>query len=128
MAGDLTPPGPDLTPKQLRLARQNKINDAKERSLDASFEAMATEFERRVADGSLAKEMKKMKASTLLGSLTRLAAAVKQASVVVVGGGGGLAQHDPTALRAQSAVQLSDYERKERRRLAEATDAEVVKE
>ncbi len=120
------PPGPDLSPKQLRAIRQQKIVDAKDRSLEIAFEVQAAEFERRLQDGSLAKDLKKMKTSSLLGSLTRMAAAIKQAAVVVVPGSH--VQRDVTALRAQSAVQLSDYERNERRRLAQAEDAEVVPE
>ena len=118
------PPGPDLSPRQLRQVRQAKINDAKDRSLDVSFEAMAVELERRSADGSLAEDLKGMKTGALLGNLTRMAAAIKQAAVLVIPGAG--PQRDPTALRAQSAVQLSDYERQQRRRAAEAEDAEVI--
>jgi hypothetical protein len=120
-------PGPDLSPRQLRQARQSKINDAKDRSLDVSFEAMASELERRSADGSLAKDLSTMKTGALLGNLTRMAAAIKQAALVVIPNGS-IQQRDPTALRAQSAVQLSDHERQERRRIAQATDAEVIPE
>jgi hypothetical protein len=118
---------PTLSPKQLRQQQEIRIADAKNRALEISLDAIAKEFEDRLASGDLASDLKSMKTSALLGNLTRISAAIKQAAVFVVPGNT-MPQRDPTALKAQSAIQLSDAQRLLRRKAAEATDAEIVKE
>lgn len=114
-----------LSKKQERALTEARISDLKNRALEISLESMAAEFEERLSSGKLAKDMASMKTGALLGCLTRISAAIKQAAVIVVPGG--LNQvRDTTALKAQSAVQLSDHERAERRKNAEAVDAEIV--
>jgi uncharacterized protein (DUF2164 family) len=107
-----------------RQLQQQKIEDYKNRSLEISLGAVADEFESRLASGKLAKDLKKMKTPALLGNLTRISAAIKQASVIIIPGSQPM--RDITALKAQSATQLSDYERQQRRKNAESVDAEIV--
>lgn len=118
------PPGGEISPKQARAIRQQKITDAKDRGLEVSFDALATELERRRDSGELAKELSTLKIGSLLGNLARAAAAIKSAAVVVIPSN--TPTHDPTALRAQSAIHLSEHERLERRRAALAKDAEII--
>lgn len=120
MAGDM-----ELSPRQLRAQQEARIVDAKNRSVEIALDAMAKEFEDRLVSGALAEDLKKMKTASLLGNLTRMAAAIKAAAVMIVPQGG-LPMRDPTTLKAQSATQLSDEQRRLRRKEAQAIDAELV--
>lgn len=115
---------PHLSPRQLRAQQQAKIEEAKNTALEIGLTAIADDLVRRRDNGTLAKDIKQMKTGAILGQLTRIAAAIKQATVIAVGTG--QPQRDPTTLKAQSAVHLSDHERAERRKKAEAVDAEIV--
>ena len=118
---------PSLTPRQLRARQEARIGQAKNDALEISLTAIATDLERRSADGSLTRDLAKMKVGSVLGQLTRIAAAIKQAAVLVVPHSV-LPMRDPTTLKAQSAIVLSDEQRRLRRMAAEAQDAEIVKE
>lgn len=107
--------------------QEARISQHKNNALEITLAALATECEERAASGKLAKDMKKMKTASLLGSLTRITAAVKQAAVFVVPQSLSQAR-DTTALKAQSAVGLSDYERAQRIKDAKTVDAEVIPE
>ncbi len=122
MDGELEP---TLNPRQLKAQQEQRILAAKNKALEISLDAIAAEFEKRLASGDLAKDLSAMKTGALLGNLTRIAAAIKQANVLVVPNSG-MPARDPTALKAQSATVLSDEQRRLRRKEAEAIDAEVV--
>lgn len=115
---------PALSLRQLRAQQEQKIAAAKNNALEISLTAIAADLERRRDDGSLTKDLADMKTGSILGQLTRIAAAIKQAAIIIAPGAQQM--RDPTALKAQSASQLSDYERAERRKRAEAQDAEIV--
>lgn len=118
-------PEPTLSPRQLRAQQEAKIADAKNRALEISLETIATEFERRRDDGSLAADLASMKTSALLGNLTRISAAIKQVAMIIMPANQ-MPMRDPTALKAQSATQLSDAQRQLRRKEAQAVDAQIV--
>ena len=122
MDGELEP---TLTPRQLRAKQEAHISDLKNRSVIPALEKMAEELEERAKSGKLAEELKGMKVGSIVNNLTKILASIKTAGLVVVAQTG-LPQRNPTALKAQSAVQLSDAQRKLRREAAEATDAEIV--
>ena len=115
---------PALSARQLRMQQEARISEAKNTALEISLTAIADDLIRRRDKGTLAKDIKAMKTSAILGQLTRIAAAIKQAAVIIAPGSQQM--RDPTTLKAQSATHLSDYERAERRKRAEAQDAEIV--
>lgn len=116
-----------LTPRQLRARQEAKIAAAKNNALEISLTAIAADLERRQKDGSLTEDLKNMKTGAVLGQLTRIAAAIKQAAVIITPGAG-MPSRDPTSLQAQSATQLSDEQRRLRRLKAEAIDAQIVED
>ena len=118
---------PALSPRQLRQQQEAHISDLKNRSVIPALEACAKELEERAASGELAKELKGMKAGSIINNLTKILASIKSAAVVVMPSQQ-MPARDHTRLKAQSATHLSDFERKRRREAAEATDAEVVDE
>ncbi len=116
---------PVLSPRQLRAQQEAKIATAKNNALEISLTAIAADLERRQKDGSLTKDLADMKTSSVLGQLTRIAAAIKQAAIVITPNAG-MPMRDPTTLKAQSATVLSDEQRRLRRAAAEAIDAQIV--
>jgi len=116
---------PVLSPRQLRARQEAVISNAKNNALEISLTAIAADLERRQKDGSLAADLANMKTGAVLGQLTRIAAAIKQAALIVMPGGQ-MPGRDPTALKAQSSTQLSDAQRAIRRKEAESIDAEIV--
>lgn len=115
----------ELSPRQLRARQEQRIATAKNDALELSLTAIADDLARRAADGSLAKDLAGMKTSAILGQLTRITAAIKQVAVFAPSV---IPMRDPTALKAQSATQLSPEQRRLRRAAAEAVDAEIVPE
>lgn len=125
-----TPPAEQPSAEALALERNKKralIEQNKNRAIIPALEAVADEVERRKADGTLAKQLKGLNVGALLGNLTRMVSAIKEASVnVVIPGHGGPAGPDATWLRANSTKDMTDRERDLRRRAV--INAEVVKE
>lgn len=124
-----TPDTRELSPRQQRAMQEARIADLKNRSVIPALEVMANEMEARVADGSLAKEMKGMKAASIIHNLTKILASIKTAAVIVAPQVSTQPQRDQTRLRADSAAHLTPYEREKRRKAADqAVDAELVDE
>lgn len=126
MAGEIEPAGEQaLSPRQQRVLQEQRIATAKNNALELSLTAIADDLQRRAADGSLAADLAGMKTSSILGQLTRITAAIKAVQVFAPTV---MPMRDPTALKAQSATQLSPAQRELRRKEAEAIDAEIIPE
>lgn len=116
-----------LSKRDQPLAKQEQqIAQAKNRAIIPALEALANEIEEREKSGELAKELKTLKAPSLIHNLSKILTALKQASPVVVVNHQAIGDtKDPSFYRANSATNLSDYERKKRR---EAIEAEIVED
>jgi hypothetical protein len=86
------------------------------------FTVMSEDILRRFTSGEMAADVKDMKLTTLINNLTKLIAAINKSAIVIVNPGAG-EKKDPTFLRANSAANLTEKEKKARR---EAVDAEIV--
>ena len=126
MAKDLIPSDPqhDLTVVKNRRV----IQVQKDRAIIPALTKIADEVERRAKDGTLSKELKKMKVGALLGNLTRIVAAIKDAAPQVLIQNNAGPMPEETWLKANSAVRLTDAQREKARKEAKAVDAEVIKE
>lgn len=116
---------PALSPRQLRQQQEQRIATAKNNALELSLTAIADDLQRRAEDGSLKADLAGMKTSSILGQLTRITAAIKQVAIFAPTV---MPMRDPTALKAQSATQLSPAQRELRRKEAEAVDAQIVED
>lgn len=121
----------ELTPQQrfdLEAAEQKReIAKQKNRAIIPGLTALADEVERRKENGSLSKELEGLSVSSLLGNLTRMISAIKEAApAIVINPGKGGPTPDETYLRAHSAVAKTPAEREKSRR--QFIEAEVVNE
>lgn len=109
----------ELTPQQrfdLEAAeRKREIAKQKDRAIVPAMTALADEIERRKSDGTLEKELQGLSVSSLLGSMTRMIAAIKEAAPAVIIPINRAPSSDETFLRAHSAVALTPAEREKRR-------------
>ena len=101
------------------MAEQSKVRREiakhKNRAIIPALSALADEIEQREKDGTLSKEMKGMKAGSLIGHLTRIIQAIKESAPLININKGEVSQQDPTWLRAHSATNMTPKEREMRR-------------
>lgn len=105
---------------------ENAIALSRSRAIIPALEALASEIEQRAESGQLAKELKTMKAGSLIHNLSKILAAIKQNAVMVQVNNKTVAEEkDPSWFRANSASELTERQRERMRK--EAIDAEVEK-
>lgn len=99
-----------------------EIEAKKNKAVLPLFTVMSEEIVRRFESGELTAETKGMKLPALINNLTKIIAAMNKSAVIIVNPGNGQAK-DPSFLRANSTMHLTESEKKKRR---EAVDAEIV--
>lgn len=101
------------------------ISTQKNRAIIPALTELANEIEERASNGKLRKELKGMKASSLIHNLTKIIAAIKASGpVVVIPQPAAGDSKDPSWFRANSATSMTEHQRMEMRK--NAVDAEVV--
>lgn len=105
---------------------RKEIAKQKNRAIVPALTKIADEVDRRAKSGKLAKELKGLKVSSLLGNLTRIITAIKENAPQIQINNGGGDQYDPLWFRSNSAANMSESERKKLR--DKVMEAEVVKE
>lgn len=91
---------------------ESRIQRARNKAVIPALEQLAAEIQERAENGTLAQELKAMKASSLIHNLTKIITAIKANSPVVI-----VPQHvasddkDPSWFRAHSVTGMSEYER-----------------
>lgn len=112
-----------LTPRDA----ERGISLQKNRAIIPALTELANEIEERAANGELRKELRGLKATSLIHNLTKIVAAIKASGPVVVipqaAAGDG---KDPSWFRANSVVNMTEHQRAEMRK--GAVDAEIVNE